>query len=359
MSILEVAKVAGVSHTTVARVVNNHPGVSVATAERVRQVMKKIGYKPPDPGQRRGPRTRARRGIRCGNIAMLLLGRDTATVMRQPILPEVLHGVENALASEGLNMLLSQIGPDCKFPPAMAAKNIDGLILMGDDKLEQNATIRKRLQQYPAVWMLSRHGEFWGDSVGPDNTRIGEEAARYLMSRGCQRPVFLDANPKHPAFTARGKVFCECLENAGLPVEMLLAETASGYRMTDSLYNFTETTLESLAERLRCLSPRPDGLFVPMDSQMAMLYPLLQSRGIQPGRDICVISCDNEPHALAGLHPRPATFDIRSNLIGHTAVQMLLWRMRNPSEPGRIQNLIKPVLVSPENTDDGLGTFQE
>ena len=49
MSIVEVAKLAGVSHTTVSRVINNEGSVSSETAERIRAVMKEMGYVPKPP----------------------------------------------------------------------------------------------------------------------------------------------------------------------------------------------------------------------------------------------------------------------------------------------------------------------
>jgi DNA-binding LacI/PurR family transcriptional regulator len=42
----DVAQVAGVSHQTVSRVLNGLPGVRPATAERVQQAIRELGYRP-------------------------------------------------------------------------------------------------------------------------------------------------------------------------------------------------------------------------------------------------------------------------------------------------------------------------
>ena len=51
MTLKEIAKLAGVSRSTVSRVINNQPGVRMQTRERVLQIVQKYGYEP-DPTAR-------------------------------------------------------------------------------------------------------------------------------------------------------------------------------------------------------------------------------------------------------------------------------------------------------------------
>ena len=64
MSITLVAKKAGVSSSTVSRVINNHPRVAPETVRTVRRVMADMGYTPSErrPGRSRRYGIRARRG---------------------------------------------------------------------------------------------------------------------------------------------------------------------------------------------------------------------------------------------------------------------------------------------------------
>jgi LacI family transcriptional regulator len=105
-------------------------------------------------------------------------------------------------------------------------------------------------------------------------------------------------------------------------------------------------TLDKLVDRLVSAKPRPNGLFVPTDLLTTRVYPLLYERGIRPGRDITIISCDNEEVRLSALNPRPTSIDIRPEDIGRRAVRRLLMRLENADEPpSRIQ--VAPKLVLP------------
>ena len=95
-------------------------------------------------------------------------------------------------------------------------------------------------------------------------------------------------------------------------------------------------------------NPRPDGLLVSQDVETIGLYPMLVQRGIRPGSDVQIISCNNEQSGLAMLSPRPATIDLGTDEIGRWAVTRLVNRIARPSEPP-IRMLIAPKLVVPPN----------
>ena len=70
---------------------------------------------------------------------------------------------------------------------------------------------------------------------------------------------------------------------------------------------------------------------------------------LQLGKDLDVISCDNEQQYLSSLKVRPATIDINLDLVGRRGVQQLLWRMKHPEEPSRIDVLVRPRIVLPQS----------
>ena len=104
----------------------------------------------------------------------------------------------------------------------------------------------------------------------------------------------------------------------------------------------------TLAEAVQELANRgPGGLFVSRDEEVVQVYRLLLERGVRPGRDIEIISCDNENIRLAMLHPRPATIEIATADIARRAVRRLETRIKQPREaPVRI--LVTPHLVLPD-----------
>jgi LacI family transcriptional regulator len=112
------------------------------------------------------------------------------------------------------------------------------------------------------------------------------------------------------------------------------------------VHEVDRNALEALVDRLLALSPRPTGLFAWADMLTAALYPCLHRRGLQPGREISVVSCNNEWPLLFGLWPRPAVVDIQGAKVGRRAVEQLLWRIPNRREP-RAVLLLEPALKAP------------
>jgi LacI family transcriptional regulator len=104
--------------------------------------------------------------------------------------------------------------------------------------------------------------------------------------------------------------------------------------------------VDQLVEKLLSLSPRPQGVFLPSDNVAKLVHDALVARGVQPGRDITLIGCNNEDGILASIDPRPATIALECVEVGRQAVQRLLWRIQNPYAPPVLME-VAPRLVPP------------
>ena len=93
MSIVRVAKLAGVSKSTVSLVINNSSTIPPQTALKVRQAMTTLGYVPCPREQRKGPKPDRARAKWTQNIALCAIGFPAA-VLRAPLYSDVLHGIE-------------------------------------------------------------------------------------------------------------------------------------------------------------------------------------------------------------------------------------------------------------------------
>lgn len=338
MSITKVAHLAGVSKSTVSRVINQSAKVAPEVVKAVQSAMAKIGYQP--PLRRRGPKPLSRRGIRTGNIALLAMGMPAADFYRMPVFPSLLHGVERALAEQGLNLILANLGQSEGLPAVLATGQADGVLLWGRwDAMPDS--IRARLREIPIVWIGREHsddeGEF--DHVFYNNAAVGPLACRYLLHRGHRRLAFVDVVPEHTAFAQRHRDFVAAARKAQLEVAVAAVDR-SGRAGTFSSYL-------ALVDQFTQKRATPTGMFVPTDALLPELYHALRERDITPGHDLDIVSCDNEEQFLSRLSPRPATIDINLDLVGRRGVQQLLWRMRHPEQKNRISVLIEPTLVEP------------
>ena len=340
MSIVKVAKLAGVSHTTVSRVINHRPDVSAESVRRVREAMQKLRYVP--PAKRRGPKPKASR-VRTGNIGMLFVG-ETPTLATSPITAFALHAIQEELVSHGFNLTLGQLTSAGGLPPNIAHGKVDGLIMHG---MPPSSELRMQLSRYAAcVWLLSqrRRRGYWGDRVSPDNQQIGTLACQYLIDRGHQRVAAINCDPAHLGFTTRTQGFEDLAREAGVFFR-ILGDQDHAIVTENAPPGKRESQFDRLVEQLVSIEGKmPTGLFVPRDALTIRMYRALRTRGIEPGRDIEIVSCDNIP-ALDGLYPKPTTIDVRPKEVGRRAVEQLLWRINNHDAPMNITALVEPALV--------------
>ena len=90
--------------------------------------------------------------------------------------------------------------------------------------------------------------------------------------------------------------------------------------------------------------PRSTAIFCPADSIAVMVYRALAARGIRPGVDIAVVSCNYERSLIAGLGPSLATFDIHPRQIGQLAVRQLTRRITGEFDGAAVTIDVKATL---------------
>ncbi|MEO1128074.1 MAG: LacI family DNA-binding transcriptional regulator [Planctomycetota bacterium] len=344
VSIVEVAKTAGLSHSTVSRVINNRPGVSPEAAKAVYRAMEQLGYTP--PAKRRGRRPRGQDGITTGNVAVLMVGTD-AMFARAPVTAAVFHSLEKSLTERGFNVLVAQVGPELRMPPDVVQGRVDGLLLHG---YGPSVEMRERLSHIPSVWVLSQramHG-YWGDRVTPDNEMIGRMAAERLFRRGHQHVGYMRTRETHLGFRAREEAFTATIAEFGGRATVFADASSSLNAVTRDDPNAHE--VQDLVAQFAACAERPTGVFVPRDRLTIGVYRVLRRMGIEPGRDVEVMSCDNEP-ILEALDPRPTTLDVHPELIGRRAVEQLVWRMGHAAERTRSTIVVEPRLVVGDEPD--------
>jgi len=339
MSIREVAKLAGVSMSTVSRVVNDHPSIAVETAHHVREAMAQLRFTPTirRPSKIHVNHSTARETA----IAFLVFGESGMQVA--PTFQKLLRGVSDEAARMNLSLVFSFVGEGDELPPSIAAGQIKGLLLHGK---RPPTALQARLRHLPTVWLMAnRERSQWGDQVMPNNPVIGELAARYLRSRGHKHLACLKADNDGWSLRFRAWAFAQVSSELGTTACVLQAEEKVSTDLWEPR-NLDETA-ESLVNQLLACQPRPTGIFVLEDRLLPIIHTALHARGLRTGPqgDIELVSCNNErPHHAFALG-QVASVDLRAELIGLQGVKQLIWRMQNADRPERTTLLIEPVLV--------------
>ncbi len=342
MSILEIAKLAGVSHTTVARVVNSADSVRSETVEKVRAIMDEIGYIPKPQSLRRGPKKSFLRGFKTGNVAFLTSAEGFHILGYSPLMMNVIRGVEDALASYGMSMVQGTINANRQLPPIVTRGEVDGVIIWPDLGDVSDETIGV-LKNYQCVYLLTgREDRIQGDRVLTNNGKIGVLAANYLISKGCKNLLQIDLDDVHKtksAWIERWYGFEAYSRNVN----------AKRLVLNVRLNEILDLKVDNENEVIRSLQSAMQGdgvtgIFCASDSLTAVIYPLLRKMGIDIGKDVELISCNNERSILAGLDPLPLSIDICPEEIGRRAVEQLRWRVVNPYDTSRHIIEVEPML---------------
>src|SRR2546429_3338549 len=97
VTVVDVARVAGVAVGTVSRVLNHHPNVNDVARARVLKAAQQLGYKRIRQHNKNGGTTAM---TAKGNVGLIFFGMEDALV-NLPVISAALHGVENALSARG------------------------------------------------------------------------------------------------------------------------------------------------------------------------------------------------------------------------------------------------------------------
>ncbi len=345
MSIVKVAKFAGVSTSTVSYAINSPDRVRPETVQRVKDAMAALSYSPASTGSRRGPRlgsVRATRVKTSRNLALVAWQLSRAQVS-SPIYTDVVHGVESTARSNNCGLLLYLVNEGTDIAEELRHQSIDGIILFGQVSAH---SFPKALRNIPTVRVMGTpQPDAWYDHVSFKNAIPGQLAAHYLWDAGHRECAYFGPIAKIGGTEMERMVtFRSEMEALGAHVQVFANEDL--VETTGECQIVKRDQMGALLDELLSASIRPTGIFVPADLLTAALYPLAYERGIRPGVDIQIVSCNNEKQLLSNLHPAPAVVDLYAEAIGARAVDQLIWRAANPTAP-QTDIYLRPSLIRP------------
>jgi DNA-binding LacI/PurR family transcriptional regulator len=341
VSVTQIAARAGVSIATVSRVLNNTRRVNPDIAEQVRKAMTDLRYSPRLPRKKNRANETDRK-----RIAIVSLGGPYRDWFDMPVMASVVAEITRAAQADHLGVLMTEMPDPQRLSPILRQREIDGALVFIHSPLDASAA-RVLAQHLPVVRVMG--GQLAPvdiDHVAPDNVAVGYLAASYLVSRGCQTMAYLTTQPSWDLNKLRAQGFAAAGQRAGVATQAYVVASDS----TDHLAQIcgpearARPTLAELMDDL--CAQRPAGLFVSRDEELVQVYRLLAERGCEPGKDIRIISCDNENVRLSMLEPRPASIEIGTAELALRAVRRLEGRIKHPAEPP-VRILVTPRLVLP------------
>lgn len=341
MLITEIARNARVSPATVSRAINQPQLVAAESLARIRAVMQQHNYVPAPLNRRRGPKARLAEQRRIGVWFVGAKANNSSLNWFQDQLLQVQS--TDPRYRVDLRVLFSST-PD-ELPPALANERLDGLIIQG---MEPTAACFSKLRELPHVWFMTRRSSgFAGDYVEPNNTENGEMAAEYLKEHGHKAVAVISTDPEYSAIQRRTDAFVEHARKLGLIVTTILGRANPGVSYLEIAPMHSDTS--ALVKRLLETTPRPTGLYLPVDHFCGSFFRALREAGKKPGRDFDAILGNYNPVIYHNLDHSPAVIDINLGTLVRKVIDHLLWRISNPGVAGRIGVSVSPILRQPES----------
>ena len=342
VTVRDLAEKAGVSLGTVSRVLNNHPTVSEVNRRRVAEVAAQLGYR----RLRRRSSSPSSTGLRNKTLILITLGIHR-TLAQLPVVARVVHGIQEMASKSHASLLVA----DCPDPSdalrAVSLRPTDGVLIktamQGDIMSELEPGFIEWLKQRPCVWFMGRPMGAPGDAVGSNDWEIGVLAANHLVDHGHSRLAFLSPKPGHALFERRQAGFRAQARKRGAS---LRSYVGTMQQWTLPLHPANDLqTVHRLLDRLFNADEAATAVFVPADSIAVLVYRALAERNLRPGREMAVISVNNELANVGALYPSLTTIDVQAEEIGRLAVQQLAHRLSVASTDGSMERNLDPVLV--------------
>jgi LacI family transcriptional regulator len=323
ITIADVAARAGVSKTTVSRVLNGKGELDIATASRVRKVIDELGYV---PSARAVGLARGRTRI----VAMLVPS------LTWPWIGDVVQGAVDVLESDsyGLLMFTCNRGDESmrQFATHVSAKSFDGLLVIEpENTLDYITELHHR--GLPVVLIDDRGHQPLFPSVATTNRDGGESAARHLISIGRTRPLVITGIEAFGCTQERSDGFRAAYEAVGVRLEPI--------RFIEGDFTFDCGRLS--VKQAIASGVEFDAIFAHNDLSAAGAMQALRESGRRVPDDIAVVGFDDVP---AAAHTDPPLTTVRQPLrqMGAAAARMLLSQLNGapiPPEP----NVIPTTLV--------------
>ncbi|ENM5832985.1 substrate-binding domain-containing protein [Vibrio metoecus] len=320
----DIARLAGVSTSTVSHVINKSRFVSDEIAERVNNAAQQLNYAP-------SALARSLKMNRTKTIGMLV------TTSTNPFFGEVVKGVERSCYHKGYNLILCNTEGDNQRMKAsintLLQKRVDGLLLMCSTLEGERLDVFDRYPDIPVVVMDWGPILFASDKIQDNSLQGGYMAAKHLIECG-HKEIGCITGPliRHQA-QMRYEGYKRALAEAGLGIhpDWIIEsdfECEGGYQAFEKLY-----------ERGKL----PSALFVCNDMMAMGVIQAASQRGLRVPDDLSLIGYD-DVHIAKFMTPALTTIHQPKYRLGKAAVDTLLYRLENPDTTAQVVQL-EPTLV--------------
>jgi LacI family transcriptional regulator len=303
----DVARIAGVSASTVSHVLNGTRKVNTATRLRVEAAIEETGYR----------RNVVARSLAAGRTHTIGLSISALT---NPYLGSLVHAVERALSDAGYVLIVGDshddVEPERRVIDSLLDRQVDGMIVAPAAGSEQ-VTLPQIIRTGTPLVLIDRGVDVGCDQVGPENLSSARSLTAHLLDLGHRRIAVVRGLAGISSTTERFDGYAAALADRGIAVDAALI--LNGESSTD--------VAEREVRALMSGAKRPTALVSLNNSMTIGALKALRGLGLSIPADVAFVCYDDfewsdlfEPKLTA------AAQDVET--IGTAAVELLLRRVR-------------------------------
>lgn len=328
LTIVDIAKMAGVSRSTVSRAINDDREISPETKAKILEVIASVNFRPNVNARRTVTRTCNCLGLYIGSRVWI---RDANS--------RVLSGVIQKCNEASYDLVLrSSCSPE-RLLEMYNERKVDGFVIL--NPYPHNAPMLELLEKNAVPYACTAvcSGEDVFAYVDTDNRRAAYEAVQYLIGLGHRNIAFLTEKDSILSVELRRAGYEQCLKDHGISLSSryLICLKPSRDRL-----DFTR-----VQEVLR--GPDSATAFFAATDDMAMrTIDWLYNNGFRVPEDVSVIGFDDLPEAILG---RPLT-TVRQDFYGrgYVACENVLEQLRDGVSPPRKMRRFLPCTLIERGT---------
>ncbi len=316
LTLEEIGKLAGVSRSTVSRVINRHPSVRPEVRERVLQVVADTGYYP-------DPAARSLASQRSGIIG-LVVPLAVQSLFDDPYFARLIQGISQGCNTHDYTLslvLFHSKEEEAKLYPRISRNQLFDGIIVTATQVEDPLIPQLLANQVPFV-LDGRHEDPRVSFVDTDNVAGAYIAVSHLIRLGRRHIAVITGPLDNLAARDRRQGYLNALRSRGHLID------------EDLMLSGDYTEVSGYEAMRRLLPHRPDAVFVASDTMALGALRALRGAGIKVPGDMALVSFDDLPHA-ATADPPLTTVRQAVQRRGVMEVGILIDILHNGPEPPR------------------------
>jgi len=305
-TMIDVARMAGVSTATVSHVINNSRYVSKETGQRVLAAIAALNY-------------------RGNGLARMLRSNQTRSIgllisdIANPFFPDVVRGVEDVASAHGYSVILCNTDENADkerhYLDVLLDKRVDGFVVTpsGGNQEYFGELITSGIPiSFVDRWLPGIEV----DTAMVDNVEAAHQAVTHLIGHGHRRLAVMVASLQSSAIMERVEGYRRALDDAGIPAQSeYVAESRSNIEAA-----------RTRATALLAQDPRPTAIFGTNNLVTVGCMHALVGQGLRCPEDIAVVGFDDFAWAGA-FHPALTTVAQPAYALGQRATELLMQRL--------------------------------